>query len=582
MADRELLNLLYDGLVTQEDFNYDMLCTVPLYSLFSPYDIQELYKIATSSDLSAKPAMKFQLMDTIMKTRGFVRLAGGTNRLVYRHLEIPRIVAKVGYDSEGLRNNIDEYKNQILIKPFCCKVFEVSNCGTVGLFERVERITSRYEFGTIADDVYDMITNVLVGKYIVSDIGTNSMYNWGIRYDFGPVLLDFPYIYKLDYSKIICKNVLEDGSICNGEIDYDPGFNWLKCTKCGKPYHAKDLSKPTKESGMFVSANKKGKGDIKMEIVYKRGNKVVNVVNTADASKCMNPPKKIVREDTFDPNNIRTVPEVIGVRGKKKVINTSMEKEPVVEKKNPYGVFVGKRTPVTTTIPTVDHNKDLFNMLGIVTETTDEINSRKEAERNINPLPVVSSKGSKEEEVAQVTEKTEVMTASETVLQTDNDPSVMVKSEEKKEDAANIDDKVAVKKEEPKKEEKQNSSTTTKKKSSTKKATTNTKKSSSKSKSNTKSSEKDNNVSIATVEDIVSPSDDIKIKPVCEKGKEDVEMPVVVEETPDPIQDTVVSDNESDVKELTPAQIIRNSVKLKSAKRSVRFDPGFYKDQNNK
>ena len=42
-----------------------------------------------------------------------------------------------------------EYQNQFLIKPFCTKVFEVSPCGTVGIAERVEPITSKAEFISI-------------------------------------------------------------------------------------------------------------------------------------------------------------------------------------------------------------------------------------------------------------------------------------------------------------------------------------------------------------------------------------------------------------------------------------------------
>ena len=70
-----------------------------------------------------------------MRSRGFVRLAGGTNRLVYRHLEYTPIVVKVAMDREGIKNNPDEFRTQHYIKPFCAKPFEVSPCGTVGLFE---------------------------------------------------------------------------------------------------------------------------------------------------------------------------------------------------------------------------------------------------------------------------------------------------------------------------------------------------------------------------------------------------------------------------------------------------------------
>ena len=104
-----------------------------------------------------------------------------------------------------------------------------------------------------------MITTVLVGKYVLEDFGTKFMYNWGIRRGFGPVLLDYPEIYELDGSKITCFAQLDDGTICGGEIDYDEGFNFLYCTKCGTRYRAIDLAKDQKpNSGMLTLAGTKG------------------------------------------------------------------------------------------------------------------------------------------------------------------------------------------------------------------------------------------------------------------------------------------------------------------------------------
>ena len=37
----------------------------------------------------------------------------------------------------------------------------------------------------------------------MADIGTNFFMNWGIRPGFGPVLLDYPYVYELDGNKCV-------------------------------------------------------------------------------------------------------------------------------------------------------------------------------------------------------------------------------------------------------------------------------------------------------------------------------------------------------------------------------------------
>lgn len=385
----DLVKMLYGGIVTIENFNYDTLSAPPISQFLFQQDIDYLRtEVSTSIALSGKPRKKYEIMDFVMKQRGFVRLAGGTNRLVYRHYEVPSIVVKVAFDEEGMRSNIAEFKNQNLIKPYCCKVFEVSPCGTIGLFERVDRITSRYEFASIAEDVYEMITHVLVGRYVVNDIGTNFMYNWGVRVGFGPVLLDFPYIFKLDGAKIICKDRLEDGSICNGEIDYDGGFNFLKCKKCGKPYFARDLAKPDSESGLFVSAKR---GEINMKVAYVKGETVVNVVDKGEATAFMKVPKKIVRDNKIDPNNIRSIPVCVGSRGRKAV--TAPAQEQVAPKhKEDYGKFVGKR--VETSIPSNPQPaRSIYEKLGIVTETLEDVKERDthhydHGEKEIVTIPV--------------------------------------------------------------------------------------------------------------------------------------------------------------------------------------------------
>lgn len=314
MVDNEVLRILYGGVTTIPEFNYETLSAPPLNQiLWHPNDIGDLRSIATSIRYSGDINKKYILIDEIMERRAMKRLAAGTNRVVYRHLELPSIVTKVAIDSEGIKNNPDEFRCQHYIKPFCTKVFETSRCGTVGTFERVERITSRYEFASIADDIYDLITNALIGKYVLEDIGTNFMYNYGIRPGFGPVILDFPYVYELDGAKLYCDQVLEDGTICGGEIDYDDGFNFLTCSKCGRLFRASDLSKPRKESGIFVQANKKGALDMIVEVC--RGNDVIRKKEYKDTTQFMKTKKDLTKQKRKREKN--SLPIAIGTYGKK-------------------------------------------------------------------------------------------------------------------------------------------------------------------------------------------------------------------------------------------------------------------------
>lgn len=175
------IDRLQSRMVSIDEFNFDRLTAPPLYSLLTQYDIDLLYKIATSVKYSGNPRKKYKAIDDIMKPRGFVKLSAGTNRVVYRHLEDDRFVIKVAADAVGIKDTPKEFINQHIFKPFVTKVFEVSPCGTVGVFERVSPVTSREEFLSIADNVYEVINEWFLGEYIMADIGTKFFMNWAIR-----------------------------------------------------------------------------------------------------------------------------------------------------------------------------------------------------------------------------------------------------------------------------------------------------------------------------------------------------------------------------------------------------------------
>ena len=92
-----------------------------------------------------------------------------------------------------------------------------------------------------------------------------------IRRNHGPVLLDYPYVYKLDGKKLYCTKMdpMSQDGLCNGEIDYDSGFNHLVCTRCGKIYLATDLRDNSIDNKIII------KGGNEMKVVLKQGDKVL-------------------------------------------------------------------------------------------------------------------------------------------------------------------------------------------------------------------------------------------------------------------------------------------------------------------
>ena len=272
MSRVSLIEQLYKKKKSALEFNYDRLWSPPIMSMFTPYDIQELYRIATSLRYASRIKEKYKMIDDVMNRRGFIKAHSGTNRVVYNCLEDPTFVAKVAIDRVGLQDTPAEFKNQEFFKPFCCKIFEVHPSGVIGFVERVNPITSIEEFYSVSDDIFNMMYTKIIGKYVVDDLGAEKFMNYGIRqdtngYTFGPVIIDYPYAYELDGAKLICNRLIQtpQGAFpCGGEIDYDSSLSHLRCTKCGKEYKAMDLKKNTKNITII-------KGDYTMRVKVYRG-----------------------------------------------------------------------------------------------------------------------------------------------------------------------------------------------------------------------------------------------------------------------------------------------------------------------
>ena len=230
------------------EFHYEKLTAPPINALFTPEDINELIRIATSLRYNGNIEKKYECIDKVMRHRGFIKAHCGTNRVVYNYLEDPSFVVKVALDKVGMTDSPREFKNQAFFQPFCCKVFEVHPSGILATVERVNPISSLEEFMSVANDVFNLMVIKILGRYVVDDLGTKTFMNFGVRDDamgsvFGPVVIDFPYVYEPDGAKLFCRHVLPNGEICNGEIDYKTGFNGLYCTRCFREYKAMDLAK---------------------------------------------------------------------------------------------------------------------------------------------------------------------------------------------------------------------------------------------------------------------------------------------------------------------------------------------------
>lgn len=268
----------------KNQFNFDMLTAPPLFSMITPYDAQQIHDICLDPRLNNKLKQKEQWYKEILGPRGFEFLGRGTNRIVFKCLENQNIVLKVPLSEAGRTDNPSEFRNQHLIKPFCTKVFEVSQDGLIGVFERGELIRNDEVFYSVADQVFNFY-QLFLGKYIMADVGSEFRKNWLIRPGFGAILGDFPLIYNLDGGKLFCNQKdLFTGIPCGGSIDYDTGYNRLYCKKCGKQYFASSLAKKV-DAGSILKRKDMGTMEIIINKLGKDGEEIQEVKESIISSK---------------------------------------------------------------------------------------------------------------------------------------------------------------------------------------------------------------------------------------------------------------------------------------------------------
>ena len=283
------MNALYSPEKSNALEYFDRLMHVPISYYIPPQVVYNINKLICSLKYSDQIAFKKQEILRMLKPYGFFKFGSGTNRIVLQHYEDPTIILKVALDRVGINDNPNEYHNQFLLKPFVPKMFDVTPCGTIAMCEKVKPITNIDEFMSVAEDVFLVIVHKIIGKYVASDIGTKWFMNWGVRAGFGPVLLDSPYLYVLDGASLYCNDINPmTNQPCMGEIDYDEGFNYLICTKCGKRYSAADLKiKHAKEQKLIVT--KGGNSNMSIKLMY--GDKVISESDNLKSSDYIKNPK---------------------------------------------------------------------------------------------------------------------------------------------------------------------------------------------------------------------------------------------------------------------------------------------------
>lgn len=269
---------------------YDSWQSPPLARWFTPQDVKFIEDVAVSPTLTTHPIEKYHLLDEFMASRGFKTEIGGTNRRFYSSVEFPQFGAKISTSFEGFKNNKDEFNVQHVLKPYCTKVYDVTQSGAIALDEvgiRVDK-DSIVDYG---DQIFDILDIVFRRRKIaMTDVGIATPKQWVIRKNFGPVLCDFPSVVILDPKKCYCTRRVKRHGIempCNGLIDFDLGFNKMECTVCGQKYEIKSLmatntSTINNRNTAYVKGGSNRKGELSnmsIEIIFDNDDIIVDGVS---------------------------------------------------------------------------------------------------------------------------------------------------------------------------------------------------------------------------------------------------------------------------------------------------------------
>lgn len=178
----DIRDILYSQEKSPLDFQFDLLQAKPLHYYIPDYnDILRLNYIATSVKYASKIELKYKEIEKVMHKNGFRKFHAGTNRVVYVPYNDNTIVAKIAVDEVGIKDNPAEMYNQEYLKPFVTKVFDTSPCGVIAITERVHPILTKEEYALVAEDVFDLLVNKIIGKYVLEDIGNRYFMNVGVR-----------------------------------------------------------------------------------------------------------------------------------------------------------------------------------------------------------------------------------------------------------------------------------------------------------------------------------------------------------------------------------------------------------------
>lgn len=195
-----------------------------IHENFSEEDMEFIKSVCRSGRFESSNA-KADVFLYKFRQKGFTELAPATNR--YAMMK-DGFVFKFALDTDGIRDNRNEFKLSMELQPYVTKTYE---CNGYVLVAEYINIMEKNIFRDSREHIASIL-ETLSEDYIFADVGIleKNFCNWGFRDDNTLCILDYGYFKRKDPRMMYCRK-------CGGELLYDSYYDKLYCRQCTNKYN---------------------------------------------------------------------------------------------------------------------------------------------------------------------------------------------------------------------------------------------------------------------------------------------------------------------------------------------------------
>lgn len=186
-----------------------------------------VYSLDTGDNSEKQDAIK-----RILRSCGINQFRTGTNRICGYIDAYPEFAIKVAIDKRGVEDNDADIdlSEDCDLQGYVTPIYEAN--GLIEIAHRVKPFLSYADFKKHEDEAAQTL-NTLSEKYLLDDVGPSQWANWGYCEELGCVIIDFAYLVRLEALDFTCCKPLDNGSECQGQLEYNNTMTALVCPECG-------------------------------------------------------------------------------------------------------------------------------------------------------------------------------------------------------------------------------------------------------------------------------------------------------------------------------------------------------------